>query len=253
MKTLKILALLLLFNVLVFAQELEIITCECPPFSYKEGEEVKGPAVEIFRGIQKKLSTDEKLSVYPWARGYIMLIEEPNVVLFLTTKTQHRKDKFKWMGPIAKREYNFYAKKGSQINIKNFEEAKQYRIGVVIGSNNEQYLVSKGFKNLDSVTNENENLGNLVLERIDLWYTDSAQASSLGKKFSRKSLIESRFNVKTDKSYFAFNKDISDTVLKSWQDSFDEMREEGQVLEIFQKHKLEAMYPMYNHTQKETK
>jgi len=227
-----------------YAEErLHILTCECPPLSYEINGIPTGPAVDIARKIQKKINTNETIDIHPWARAYIMLLEQNNTVLFSTSRTPQRENMFKWVGPIAEKEFSFHAKTGEKIKINNLEDAKKYRIGVTIGSNNEQFLISNGFNNIHSVTVEKDNFGKLLLGRIDLWYTDTAQSSQLIEYFSRQGLVEEIYTVKTSKSYYAFNKNIPSSIVKKWQDALDDLKKDGTILEILKKYKLESLYP----------
>ncbi len=226
-----------------FAEDkIKIITCECPPLSYTLNGNPSGVAVEIVRNIQKILNTNEEIYIYPWARGYITLQKQPNVVLFSTTRTMRRENMFKWVGPIVEKRFSFYAKKGSKIIINNLEDAKKYHIGVVRSSNNEQFLVSNGFKKLSSFTEEKKNFELLRFDRIDLWYTDNAQASALMSRLSLEGLAEEIYVVHKSRSYYAFNLSISDSIVKKWQDALDDLRKDGTVLNILKKYKLESLY-----------
>jgi len=224
-------------------EKLKIITCEAPPLSYAVKDKLSGPAVDIVRSIQKRLNTNEKIHVYPWARGYDMLKDQPNVVLFSTARTMKRENMFKWVGPIVERRFSFHAKKGSRIEINNLGDAKKYYIGVVRNSNNEQFLISNGFKKIQGVTLEKLNLRKLLSNRIDLWYTDTTQSSNLTANSSQEELIEEVFFVQKSRSYYAFNKKTPDSIVKRWQDTLDDLRKDGTVLDILKKYNLESLYP----------
>ncbi len=224
-------------------EKLSIITCEAPPLSYTVKDKVSGPAVDIVRSIQKRLNTNEKIHVYPWSRGYSMLKDQPNVVLFSTTRTMKREKMFKWVGPIVERRFSFHAKKASKIEINNLEDAKEYHIGVVRNSNNEQFLISNGFKEIQRVTLEKQNLRKLLENRIDLWYTDTAQSSGLMANSSQEESIEEVFFVHKSRSYYAFNKKIPDSIVKRWQDTLDDLRKDGTILDILKKYKLVSLHP----------
>ncbi len=131
---------------------------------------------------------------------------------------------FKWVGPIVEKRFSFYAKKGSKIIINNLEDAKKYYIGVVRGSNNEQFLVSNGFKKLSSFAEEKKNFELLRFDRIDLWYTDNAQASALMSRLSLEGLAEEIYVVHKSRSYYAFSLSISDSIVKKWHDALDDLR-----------------------------
>jgi len=223
--------------------KIKIITCECPPLSYLINDKAAGPSVDIVKNIQKKINTNEDIWVYPWARGYKMAQEEAGVMLFSTTRTKQRENMFKWVGPIMEKRYSLYAKKGSTIKINHLDEAKKYRIGVARGSNNQQFLVSKGFTALVPVTLEEQNLKMLLKGRIGLWYTDAAQSSRLMENTSQDASIEEIFVIQKYKSYFVFNIKTPDNIVKKWQEALDGLLKDGTVLNILTKYKLESLYP----------
>ena len=61
-----------------------------------------------------------------------MALEDENIVLFGTTYTKAREDKFKWVGPLATKRDILVAKKDSGIKISNLDDAKKVgRIGTL--------------------------------------------------------------------------------------------------------------------------
>ena len=112
--------------------ELTVLTEDLPPLNYVNNGVLVGPSVEIVREIIKRLGIKEKVQVYPWARAYKMALEEKNIVLFGMTYTEVRKEKFKWVGPLAIKRDILVGKKNSSIKIKTLEDAtKVRRIGTL--------------------------------------------------------------------------------------------------------------------------
>jgi class 3 adenylate cyclase len=99
------------------SDNMTILTENLPPLNYVEDGVLVGPSVEIVREIQRRVGSDAPIEVYPWARAYKMALEEENVVLFSTTYTKDRHDKFNWIGPLAKKRDILVAKKSSGIEI----------------------------------------------------------------------------------------------------------------------------------------
>ncbi len=154
----------------VLPAELTILTENLPPLNYLEEGVLVGPSVEIVKEIQRRVGSREQIKVYPWVRAYKMALEEENVVLFSMTYTEDRRDKFKWIGPLAKKRDILVAKKGSEIRIRSLEDAKKVgRIGTLRDDTKEHLLKSYGFTNLEPVSDDNKNAQKLVLGRIDLW------------------------------------------------------------------------------------
>ena len=127
MKKLFIIAasMILLASQPVLSAELTILTENLPPLNYVDNGTLVGPSVEIVREIQKRVGSQEQIQVYPWARAYKMALEKENVILFGMTYTDVRKNKFKWVGPLATKRDILVAKKGSGIKIKDLEDAKK--------------------------------------------------------------------------------------------------------------------------------
>ncbi len=240
-----ILTSLYFFNSRVHAQEqLEILTCECPPLSYENNHRVEGPGADLVRHIQKKLNTHEQISIFPWARAYRTTEEVANTVLFSTAKTPQREDLFKWVGPMAEKKYYFFARMGSKIEINSIEDAKKYTVGVHLESNNHRFLLAQGFETLQPVVLEEQNLMKLYYGRIDLWYVDSATPMSLTALHFMKGAVEKKYFVQNIKLYYAFNKATPDRVVNNWQQALDNIRQQGTMLEVFKKHNLENLYPI---------
>ncbi len=53
-----------------------------------------GPSVDIVREIQRRIGSTEEIKVLPWVRAYKLALEEENVVLFSTTYSKIRLNKF---------------------------------------------------------------------------------------------------------------------------------------------------------------
>ena len=154
----------------VLSQELTILTENLPPLNYVENGVLVGPSVEIVREIQRRVGSNEKIKVYPWARAYKMSLEQENVVLFGMTHTKVRHDQFKWIGPLATKRDILVAKKGSGIIINSLEDAKRVKsIGTLRDDTRERLLRSLGFTNLEPVSDEQMNAKKLILGRLDLW------------------------------------------------------------------------------------
>jgi polar amino acid transport system substrate-binding protein len=100
---------LILFSNIANALELKIITENAPPNSYIENGSLKGVSVEIVRAVLKEIGMEgHRIIMYPWARGYLMLKTQNNIVLFPTSRTRYREKMFKWAGPISDNRVNLY-------------------------------------------------------------------------------------------------------------------------------------------------
>lgn len=233
-----ILTTVFLFSVQpLFSAELTILTENLPPLNYLKENVLVGPSVEIVNEIQRKVGSHEQIKVYPWARAYKMALEEENVVLFSMTYTEDRYDKFKWIGPLAKKRDILVAKKGSGLKIGSLEDAKKVgRIGTLRDDNREILLKSYGFTNLDSVSDEQQNAQKLVLGRIDLWaYKKPGLKTVCELAEVDPNEVEEVYNLREVDLMIAFSKKTSDATVKMWENAFNEMVADGTIMQIRRK------------------
>ena len=218
-------------------EELTILTENLPPLNYLDNGVLVGPSVEIVQQIQKRVGSEEPIQVYPWARAYKMALEDKNVILFGMTYTKVREDKFKWVGPLAKKRDILVAKKGSGIIIVSLEDAKKVkRIGTLRDDTRGRLLERHGFTNLEPVSDEQLNAKKLALGRIDLWAYKIPGLRTVcdlaGVDYTE---FEEVYHLREIDLMIAFSKKTSDAIVQRWRDAFNEMSEDGTILQIRKK------------------
>jgi polar amino acid transport system substrate-binding protein len=218
----------------VLSQELTILTENLPPLNYVENGVLVGPSVDTVKEIQRRVGSQEPIQVYPWARAYKMALEQENVVLFGTTHTKVRHDKFKWIGPLATKRDILVARKGSGIKINSLGDAKKVnRIGTLRDDTRERLLKSLGFTNLEPVSDEQMNAKKLVLGRIDLWTYKIPGLRTVcelaGVDYNE---MEEVYNLREINVDIAFSKKTSDSIVQKWRNAFNEMLADGTLMKI---------------------
>ena len=216
------------------AAELTILTENLPPLNYVQGGVLVGPSVDIVREIQRRVGSSAPIRVYPWARAYKMALEDDNVVLFSTTYTGDRKDKFKWIGPLATKRDILVARKAAGLSIVALEDAKQVgRIGTLRDDTRERFLLMHGFTNLEAVSDEQKNAQKLVLGRIDLWaYKKPGLKTVCMLAGVNVDDLEEVYHLRTIDVMIAFSKPTDDVVIQAWQRAFDDMQADGTLQRI---------------------
>jgi len=219
------------------AGNLTILTENLPPLNYLKGDVLVGPSVEIVREIQRRVGSHEQIEVYPWARAYKTALEKENVVLFSMTYAEDRHDKFKWIGPVAKKRDILVAKKGSGIKIRSLKDAKNVkRIGTVRDDTKEVLLKSLGFTNLEPVSDERQNAKKLVLGRIDLWvYKKPGLRTVCELAEVDYDEVEEVFHLREIELMIAFSKKTPDGMVQKWRNAFNEMLNDGTIVKIQKK------------------
>lgn len=221
----------------LLSADLTILTENLPPLNYIKDGELVGPSVEIVKEIQRRVGSREKIQVYPWARAYKMALKDENVVLFSTTHTKERDDKFKWVGPLATKRDILVAKKSLGIIINNLDDAKKVgHIGTLRDDTREILLKKHGFTNLEPVSDEQLNAQKLVLERIDLWaYKIPGLRTVCELAGVDHNELEEVYHLREIDVSIAFSKKTSDSIVKKWKNAFDEMIVDGTIIQIRRK------------------
>jgi len=219
------------------ADELEIYTEEWKPVSFSENDIVKGLGVEVVQEILRRTGMKDNIHIVPWARGWKILMENQNVVLFTMTRTEEREKLFTMIGPVAVGTTNFYAKKGSGIIIKNMEDAKKVKtIGVYRSAVEEQILTKEGFTNLEATTLPLQSAKKLMRGRIDLWCNANLTVGDILKEagFSTDD-VENLFTLSENHLYIAISKGTSEKIVNMWTESLESIKKDGTFAKIYNK------------------
>jgi polar amino acid transport system substrate-binding protein len=165
----------------------------------------------------------------PWARGYMLASNQPNVALFSTTRLEQREKLFKWVGPIYSQTWGFYSRKGSGIKIKSLEGAKRVaRIGTYHKDAKEQYLLVQGFRNLVSANRNLSNIRHLMDGSIDLWISSDFNMPFLARQAGiEPDRLELVFAFKKVQNYIAFSVQTPDALVHQWQQTLDAIKRDG--------------------------
>jgi len=169
----------LLFVVLAgFAQlavavdEIRIVTEELPPYNMTRDGQVTGMSTEVVQAVLEEIGLQASIQSMPWARAYDIAQNAENVLIYSITRSAQREKLFKWVGVVAPMNWYLYARPGSNIQLDNLDDARQYQIATLKEDAGEQYLEAKGFtvgKNLQSNNKYQYNYEKFKLGRVDLW------------------------------------------------------------------------------------
>ena len=210
---------------------LTVLTENLPNLNYIDNGKLVGYSVDVVKEIQRRTGSSDEIKVLPWARAYNMAIKDKNTVLFSVTLTDERKDLFKWICPLLTKRDILIALKDSDLTITSIEDAKRVnRIGTIRGDSKERLLLDLGFKNLEPVSSEQQNLNKLMLGRIDLWVNKQpglkATCEQAGIDYR---LIKEVLHLRERELCIAFSRTTPDSVVAKWKTAFDVMKEDGTI------------------------
>lgn len=225
--------------------DLRFISEEYQPMNYTENGQLTGLAPELLKIICNDLKIPFEVEMLPWTDGMMALKEDPHAVLFSTILNSERKNQFKWAGPFASLDWNFYSSSGNGLTISSFESARSVgKIGVLQDYSITQYLVSEGFTNLEYCVDNVDAFDKLLRNEIDLFPSDritaEAALAQLGNSIYD---ITPQLVILTELVYFAFNKDIPDKVVADFQTRIDEAKRNGSLDALYQQYLQAARAP----------
>ncbi len=209
--------------------KLKIYTENSPPGNYLNKGKIEGLAVDIVREILVRQKMPDNIQVVPWARGYALALNQPNVALFSTTRLSQREKRFKWVGPIYTQTWGFYGKKGSDFKINSLEDAQKVaRIGTYYKDAKEQYLKRKGFDNLVSTNKNISNIRHLINGNLDLWVSSDFNMPYLAKQAGvDPDQLELVYAFRRVNNYIAFSIQTPDYIIETWQQTLEKIKRDG--------------------------
>jgi polar amino acid transport system substrate-binding protein len=209
------------------SEDLTFITEQYPPYNFQEDGKLQGISVDLIEKIWERMDVDlnrSAIKLLPWTEGYQRTLNENNTVLFTTFRFPEREQLFKWVGPAASGRDVLLAKRDKNISIADQEDLKKYRIGAIKDDVAVQRLLNNGVKIEDLIL---ENTSKPIIEMlengsIDAWaYNDLAGILLIQETGANASDYEIAYVLAHSDGYYAFNKDTPDSVVQSFQEALD--------------------------------
>lgn len=209
---------------------LRLVTSEYAPYSYSDGGEAKGIAVERARKLLMQAGRSTTIEVYPWARAYETATRTPNTLLFPLARVPERESLFKWVGEAAPFDvFLFRAAYRSDIAPTTLEDAGTYRIGALLKDVKGVYLASKGIPH-ETIADEELGLRMLLHGRLDLLPSDSRALYHRLEKMGipKDSVVPVLPLTEISRPlYFAFNKDTPDALVEEFRKALNALPPEN--------------------------
>ncbi len=232
-----VLGLLMSSTAVLKAAELRILTEEYPPVSFETAGKASGLGSEVVEEIQRRVGDHAKIQIVPWARGYKMALEEPDVALFATMRTPEREALFKWVGPLTTVTTSLYAKHGGAFHINTLADARTVSSIVVPREYySHQVLRSLGFTNLEPVTTPEMTVRMLLAGHGALIAADNLTLPALLiEAGATRNDVDVEYRFMQSQNYIAFSRGTADARVQSWQDCLDNMKRDGSFARIYEK------------------
>lgn len=221
---------------------LTLVTEEYPPLNYSEAGHKRGIAsdllVEMLAAIGSQLNHKD-IAILPWASGYRMALNHPNILLFSMTHTESRHEKFSWVGPILQSEIVLLARKKSQIRIDDLKqiEEQKYKVGIVLDDVGQQLLKEQGVSNRRLYpSNKGIYLAQMLAEeRIDLIAYDAIVSNwNLRQLGYPSEEFETVFSLQKADYYYTLSRGTDPQLALKLQNAFEHIKQSGRLQQIIE-------------------
>lgn len=223
--------LLLVIGLPLHAGTVQILTLEEPPLGYSNSAgKLDGISVDLVRELQQRVGNREPIQVLPWARAYRLARNEPDTLLFTTTRTPERSPLFHWLLRVNRNAWILYARRDHALAVTDIEDARAVEsIGVLRGGAHERMLQSEGFTNLVPMTSYVQLLQNLAKERLEMvFYSASGFLVSASKAGITPDEFIPLYSLLTPESYIVLSKMGTDTAtLNRWRQAAESIQSDG--------------------------
>ena len=215
------------------ANSLVAYTEQWPPYNFAENGKVQGIATDVLRAACEQAQLRCSFQVVPWARGYKLVRNTPNTVLYTTARKPAREDHFLWVGPLLPRTTWVYTRNIPGAPVRETKELTQLRIGVVREEAAQQDLLEAGVPP-SALVEESTNdgvfrllMGDLVHAMVDTEVGMAWNLRSVGRPIGS---VTKLMKLSDDGAYyFALNVRSNPALVSKLQQAVDKLRAEGRL------------------------
>lgn len=178
-----LMGLILLASVRLGAVEsqpgISVYTEEWPPVSFSDNGRPSGMAVEVVREMLQRAGLKVEIEVVPWARGYKLVTEKPNVILFAVGRTPPREQLMTLIGPLVSVRTEIYQKYGADWKGKAGDALRKAIVGTYRAAFFENLARENGFTHIELAVTPDRSARMLLAGRIDLWVDSNLSAAAI--------------------------------------------------------------------------
>jgi polar amino acid transport system substrate-binding protein len=187
----RISVILIFIPLLSYANQLEFVAEELPPFHFYDADKKPtGALVEVIEALMIQTQLSGIVKLMPFARSFDLTSKKKNTFMISLMKSTERKNHFQWVGQIYKSTaFLVGLRNRTDINLSNIEDAKSFVVGTIRGYHSEKYLRKNGFttpENLHLSVNYKHMWDMLFGQRIDFILTNfvaiDTEMKSIGLK-----------------------------------------------------------------------
>lgn len=222
--------------------KLTFYTENFPPYQFREDGRLKGIFIDILKEAFKRAGTTktiEGIRMMPWARGYTIVQNTPNTVLFGTARTKKREKKFLWVGPGTASNHVVLGRKSEGHDIQSLDQLNQHLTVTIRDDVAEQLLLDGGVhkENLIRQASLDSIIRVLKIKRADFWaYNIDVAYYALGR-YGLARDYEVVYTLRQGGNWLALNLKSDPAAVKALQEAIDAVRTSQTYLDIIARYR----------------
>ena len=215
-------------------------TEEWPPYNFTEHDAVRGIATDALLAACALAHIQCTVHVVPWARGYHVVQNTPNTVLYTTARKADREDAFIWVGPLLPRTTWVYARQAPNPPVRDIPSLAGWRIGIVRDEASYQDLLAAGLPTRALVEDSSNRL---ILRMMMSGIVQAMVNTEIGMAWDLRKLglppnsVAKVIKLSEEGAYyFALNLHTDPALVRQLQEALDTLRNEGRIEAIRQQY-----------------
>ncbi len=211
---------------------IELHILDAPPLTFVNDPRGHGIVGDVAVAAMAKAGYVMKIHVLPWARSQKHVSEEHDHLIAPLSRIPEREERFTWIASIMPMERAFFS---LDRKVSSFAQAKEtyHKIGVGLGSAQEQILRSEGFseRQIHTLAIGDNPAQMLLMGRIDAWFNGVPESRYIWPRVSKRKLLMSPVGSHAD-LYLACSKQCSPQMVEDLRDAIDALRKDGSIKRI---------------------
>lgn len=223
-------------------RELKFTTQDFSPFSYYQGNEVAGPAVDIIQLVCQDMGVDCSFRLYPWSRAQQLVREGAANGMFVIGWNKKRTEWLYFSPPILVTEYGFFVEKDNPLEFKKLADVKGYTIGVFGPSNTSRSLTKIkqeiGDLKIDMTPDDESAFRKLSIGRISAVFSNRDVGYALIKKLNLEN-IRYAGRQRSLNYYIGFSQQYNEKqIVDKFNDTFIELHKKGLIQKTLKQYNM---------------
>lgn len=222
------------------APELTIYALGYPPMAMRyENGRIHGSVADLVSLALRRAGLTGHFEMLPWRREQQRVQDNRYSCLIPMARTKEREARYRWVAEVAHDRAGMYAVPGRKVQLRAMDDARRYRVGVLLGSHLSMWLLQQrvDFYELPTVDAGYQALRD---DMIDLWAVHDDVATYLDQQRpARSPPLQKLLSFEDTHFYLACNKQLPDEAAARLSKAVNALWRDGAAMQLQLKYGVE--------------